>query len=124
MPVYEYWCNNCMNKVDLYFARFTCEVPACPKCNRKTMKRIFSTFAVQKSYQDVYDGILSDSQLIKGMMHNDPKALAEWNKRMSCGEPVAPEYRETLERMGRGEIPETSSDGSLPDSNTLTIEEM
>ena len=66
---------------------------------------------VQKSYKDIYDNILSDAQLMKGMMGNDPRALVEWNKRMSGGEPVAPEYRETMEKMERGEMP-TSPIGS------------
>jgi len=69
------------------------------------MQRLFSSFSTHKSSKDVYDSILSDSQMTKGLMHNDPQALAEWNKRMSGGEPVAPEYRETIERMERGEMP-------------------
>jgi hypothetical protein len=60
---------------------------------------------VQKSYKDIYDSILSDSQLIKGMMNNDPRALVEWNKRMTGSEPVSPEYQETIERMEHGEMP-------------------
>jgi len=36
------------------------------------------------------------------MMRNDPRALAEWNRRMSGGEKVAPEYEEITERMRRG----------------------
>jgi hypothetical protein len=39
------------------------------------------------------------------MMRNDPKAMAEWNKRMSGGEKTAPEYEEVIERMERGEWP-------------------
>jgi len=73
---------------------------------------------VQKGYKEVYDSILSDSQLTRGLMSNDPKALAEWNKRMSGGEPVATEYQETLEKMEHGEMPVTNtreSPGSTPD---------
>jgi hypothetical protein len=39
------------------------------------------------------------------MMRNDPRALAEWNKRMSSGEKSPPEYEEITERMERGEWP-------------------
>ncbi len=48
-------------------------------------------------------------------MNNDPRALAEWNKKMSGGEPVAPEYRETLERMERGNMP--SNPAAAQDTN-------
>jgi len=58
-----------------------------------------------KTYKDIYEDILSDSQLTRGMLRNDPRALAEWNKRMSQGEKIAPEYQEMIERMEKGEMP-------------------
>jgi len=60
---------------------------------------------MSKSSGDIYEGILNDSQLKKGMLRNDPRALAEWNRRMSSGEKVAPEYEETVGRMEHGEMP-------------------
>jgi hypothetical protein len=39
------------------------------------------------------------------MMADDPRALAEWNRRMGQGEEVAPEYEEMLGRMDKGEMP-------------------
>jgi hypothetical protein len=39
------------------------------------------------------------------MMRDDPRAIAEWNKRMSGGEKSPPEYEEITERMERGEWP-------------------
>ncbi|MDD5312564.1 MAG: zinc ribbon domain-containing protein [Dehalococcoidia bacterium] len=105
MPIYEYWCGNCRRKLDLFSATYTTEVPHCPECRKDSLQRLFSSFSTQKSYKDVYDSILSDTQMTKGLLHNDPQALVEWNKRMSGGEPVAPEYRETIERMEKGEMP-------------------
>ena len=49
---------------------------------------------MHKTYKDVYEDILSDRELTQGMMSNDPRALAEWNRRMSGGEKVGPEYEE------------------------------
>jgi len=60
---------------------------------------------MHKTYKDIYEDILSDPKLTQGMMRNDPKALVEWNKRMSGGEKVSPEYEEITERMERGEWP-------------------
>jgi hypothetical protein len=56
---------------------------------------------------DDYEDILSDSRLVQGLEQNDPRALAEWNRRMSRGmdEEVEPEYQEMLERMDAGEMP-------------------
>lgn len=105
MPVYEYWCHNCKSKVEIYLTKFEETAPACPKCKSNSLQRKFSTFMVKKSYKEVYDNILSDAQLMRGMMNNDPKALAAWNSKMSGGEPVEPEFKESLERMEHGEMP-------------------
>jgi hypothetical protein len=56
---------------------------------------------------DAYEDILSDRQLTQGMMHNDPRAIAEWNKKMSSGEKAPAEFEEITERMERGEWPST-----------------
>jgi putative FmdB family regulatory protein len=109
MPVYEYWCSACKARVEIYQTRFSEACPACPRCQGNTLSRRFSNFMVQKSYKDVYDNILSDAQLTRGLMNNDPRALAEWNNKMSGGEPVAPEYQETMDRMQSGELPSPGS---------------
>jgi len=78
---------------------------------------------VQKSHKDVYDNILSDGQLTKGLMNNDPKALAEWNKRMSGSEPVAPEYQETLGRMEMGQMPTSPLESESASNSSQSTEE-
>ncbi|MCK4331644.1 MAG: zinc ribbon domain-containing protein [Dehalococcoidia bacterium] len=105
MPIYEYWCRQCQRKVTLYLPTFSQSSPSCPQCGKNTLQRLFSTFSVRKTDKDVYEDILSDSQLTKAMLRDDPRALVEWNKRMSRGEEVAPEYKEMIDTMERGEIP-------------------
>jgi hypothetical protein len=39
------------------------------------------------------------------MMRDDPRALTEWNRRMTGGEKSSPEYEEITDRMERGEWP-------------------
>jgi hypothetical protein len=82
-------------------------LPPCPCCGNSQLKRIFSTFSVQKTQSDVYEDILSDRELTQGMMRDDPRAIAEWNRRMNSGEKSSPEYEEITERMDRGEWPVT-----------------
>jgi len=108
MPVYEYRCNNCRRRVSVYL-RNVATPPKCPQCGSKDLSRLFSTFAVRGTYKDVYEDILGDNQLTSAMLHNDPRALAEWNKRMSRGMETGTEpseYDEHLERMEHGEWPE------------------
>jgi hypothetical protein len=53
----------------------------------------------------VYEDILSDSQLVRGLEQNDPRALAAWNRRMSqaAGEGITPESEEINARLEAGE---------------------
>jgi putative FmdB family regulatory protein len=105
MPVYEYWCRQCKKKVTQYVRGFS-DVPkaVCSNCGGEDLRRIFSSFAVHKADVDVYDDILSDNKLVKGMMADDPRALAEWSRRMegSSGD-SSPEYEEMLQRLDKGE---------------------
>jgi len=107
MPIYEYRCDSCRRIVSLYRQSSSLPPPPCPHCGNSELKRIFSTFSVQKTYRDVYEDILSDRELTQGMMRDDPRAIAEWNKRMSSSEKSPPEYEEITERMERGEWPVT-----------------
>jgi len=105
MPLYEYLCRSCQRKFTLYMQTYSQPSPTCPHCGTDAPQRLFSTFSTRKTYKDVYEDILTDNQLTRAMMNNDPRALSEWNKRMSQGEPVAPEYEEMVERMDKGEMP-------------------
>ena len=71
------------------------------------MSRVFSRFAVRRSKNDksVYDDILSDRKLTQGLMRNDPRALAEWSRKMSraADEDVTPETNEIMDRLDAGE---------------------
>ena len=107
MPIYEYWCDSCRRVVSSYRRSSSAPPPPCPRCGSSQLKRIFSTFSVQRTYKDVYEDILSDRELTQGMMRDDPRAIAEWNKRMSGDEKSSPEYEEITERMERGEWPAT-----------------
>lgn len=82
-------------------------VPSCNWCGSEELTRIYSSFAVRKSSSDksVYEDILSDKKLTDGLMRNDPRALAEWSRKMSraADEDTTPETEEILERMDAGE---------------------
>jgi putative FmdB family regulatory protein len=105
MPIYEYWCAACGRKATIYQPKYTSALPPCPYCGSNQLRRMLSAFSMRKTYKDIYEDILSDRELTGGMLGNDPRALAEWNRRMSGGEKVAPEYEEIMERMERGELP-------------------
>ncbi len=108
MPIYEYRCNNCHCRVSILVRIASKASVTCPNCGGNELNRLFSTFSVTKSDQDIYEDILSDKQLVRGLETNDPRALAEWNKRMSRGEEVAPEYEEIMDTLEAGEMPDVN----------------
>ena len=108
MPIYEYSCNNCRRRVEVFVQGYSPPPnPTCTRCGSKDLDRIFSKFAVRRSKSDksVYDDILSDSKLTHGLMRNDPRALAEWSRKMSqaADEDTTPETEELMDRMEAGE---------------------
>ena len=106
MPIYEYRCHGCHRRVSILVRSPSESSITCPNCGSLELNRLFSAFSVRKSDQAVYEGILSDSQLVGGLENDDPRALAEWNKRMSRGEKVGPEYEEVLDNLEAGQWPD------------------
>ena len=106
MPVYEYRCNNCHRRVTILVRDFSEPAITCPNCGSTKLNRLLSSFSVRRRGKSNYDDILSDSRLVRGLERNDPRALVEWNKKMSQGdEEISPEYEEMLDRMEAGEMP-------------------
>ncbi len=108
MPIYEYRCNNCRRRVEVFAQGFSSlPKPSCTRCGSEDLTRMLSKFAVRRSKSDksVYDDILSDSKLTRGLMRNDPRALAEWSRKMSraADEDITPETEELMDRMEAGE---------------------
>ena len=105
MPVYEYRCNDCRRKIALYVKGFS-QSPevSCTACGSQNLTRLFSSFAIHKPDKAIYEDILSDSRLVRGMEENDPRALAEWSRRMGEGTgEIGPEYEDMMQRLEKGE---------------------
>ncbi len=110
MPIYEYRCGSCKKKVSIFSRGFeTNPSTKCPQCGSNDLSKLFSTFRMGKGEtyyrKDFYEEILGDNQLVKGMYNNDPRALAQWNKKMmtATGDDLAPEYEGFQERLESGE---------------------
>ncbi len=110
MPVYEYRCGDCERRVSLFSRGFETDPSAkCPQCGSSDLSRLFSSFKIGKGdtyyRKDFYEEILGDHQLVKGLERSDPRALAQWNKKMmsATGDEIAPEYEGFQERLESGE---------------------
>ena len=123
MPIYEYWCPQCCRRFTIYLPSFSASPPPCPECGKSILERRFSTFSVARTSSNIYESILNDTQLKRGMLRNDPKALAEWNRRMGGGEKVAPEYEEMVQRLEHGEMPAEPSGGGTGEPEKKPLQE-
>jgi putative FmdB family regulatory protein len=111
MPIYEYYCFDCRKRVSLFFRTFSeasNEAAHCPVCTGNRLRRLVSRVAVLKSEESRLDD-LADPSFMAGLENEDPRALASFMRKMSdeMGEPLDPEMTEVVERLERGESPES-----------------
>lgn len=109
MPVYEYLCQSCKNKVGvrLSFAEYGRKKPVCPVCGGKELRRTIGRVRIAKSEDQRLDA-LSDPSAFGDIDENDPKSLARAMKKMGSemGEDLPPEFDEITGRLEAGESPE------------------
>lgn len=115
MPIYEYRCGGCRRKVSIFFRGFsTVGEAVCPRCGSMDLTRVMSRVAVLRGGggEGDDDGDLDPTAMLEGLDENDPRSVARWARRMSdeMGEPIEPEFEETLSRIEAGEDPERVMD--------------
>jgi len=117
MPVYEYRCQNCQQKVGvrLSFAEYGKVTPKCPLCGSAQLKRAISRVRIAKS-EDARLEAMSDPSSFGDLDENDPQSVARFMRKMGSemGEDLGPEFGEVVDRLESGESPE-SIEGSMPD---------
>jgi putative FmdB family regulatory protein len=104
MPIYEYRCNGCDRRVQLFFRSFSAVAdPACPHCQSKDLGRVPSRVAIVRSEDSVLDD-LSDPASFENVDYNDPRSVADWAKRMgeASGEDLGDDYEEMIDQMAAG----------------------
>jgi len=100
MPIYEFECNECGQRVSHFQRRIAdTAAPACPRCRSQNLRRLVSRFAVVRSAEDSFD----DSDL-DGLDGDDPEAMARWARSMGdeIGEDLGSEFDAPLGGLGGG----------------------
>ncbi len=119
MPIYEYYCYDCRQRVSVFFRSFSAasdDAALCPTCEGKRLYRLVSRVSVIKSEESRMEGLADDSSLMAGLESEDPRALAHFMRRMSdeTGEPLDAEMSDVLNRLESGQSPE-EIEAALPD---------
>ena len=107
MPIYEYRCNACGRRSQLFFRSFSAVGEArCPHCQSEDVGRIPSRVAMVRS-ESSYQDFLTDPSNFEGIDYDDPQAVAEWAKKIgqAAGVDVGPEYEEMVEQLEQGDAP-------------------
>jgi putative FmdB family regulatory protein len=117
MPIYDYQCPACHNRVSLQmtYAEYGVKKTVCPICGSKDLKRLISRVRVAKT-EDQRLAAASDPSFLSGVDENDPKSIARAMKKMGqeMGEDLPPEFNEITSRLESGESPD-SIEKSMPE---------
>ncbi len=117
MPIYEYRCQSCQNKVGvrLSYAEYGVKQPVCPVCGSKNLKRAIGRVRIAKSEDRRLDD-MADPSFLGDVDESDPKSIGRALKKMGkeMGEDLPPEFGEITERLEAGEDPE-AIEKSMPE---------
>jgi putative FmdB family regulatory protein len=118
MPIYEYLCPACHNRVNLHmtYAEYGVKRAICPVCGGKDLKRLISRVRVAKSEEQRLEAAADPSAYLGGVDENDPKSIARAMKKMGreMGEDLPPEFDEITNRLESGESPD-AIEKSMPE---------
>ncbi|MEZ4512555.1 MAG: FmdB family zinc ribbon protein [Chloroflexota bacterium] len=117
MPYYDYLCQTCRRPARLFFtyAEYGVKTAVCPHCQSEHLKRRIRRVALAKSEDARLDNF-SDDAMLAGFDEDDPQAMGRFMRKMSqeMGEDLGDEFNEVVDRLEKGESPE-SIEKALPD---------
>jgi len=108
MPTYEFRCNNCNHKFEIYltYREYGNKPIHCPACDHPEPERVIKPVRVTRSGSERFDE-LADPANLAGL-DEDPRALGKMMRQMSreLGEDMGPEFDEVVNRLEKGQSPE------------------
>jgi putative FmdB family regulatory protein len=109
MPTYDYICNNCNQRFDVFltFAEYGKKAVTCVHCKSKNVRRRMTKVRIAKSEDSRMDAMADDFSGIEGL-EDDPKAMGRMMRQMGkqMGEEMPPEFDEVVGRLEAGQSPE------------------
>lgn len=105
MPIYEYRCKSCGRRAQLFFRSFSAvSTPVCPHCQSTDLDRLASRVAIVRSESSQMD-YFSDPTNFADVDYENPRAMAEWAKRMgeAAGVDMGDDYEQMVEELASGD---------------------
>ena len=117
MPSYDFICNNCNQRFDVFlsYSEYGKKAVNCAHCGSKDVRRRMSRVRIAKSEEGRMDSMADDFSGFEGL-ENDPKAMGRMMRKMGkqMGEEMPPEFDEVVDRLESGQSPE-DIEKSIPD---------
>jgi putative FmdB family regulatory protein len=108
MPTYEYRCQKCKKRFELFlsYAEYEKASISCPACGSTDIQRLIGKVRIAKSEESRIENMVDPSNL--DGIEDDPKALGRLMRRMGkeMGEEMDPEFDEVVSRLEKGQDPE------------------
>jgi len=106
MPTYDYICNNCNQRFDVFltFAEYGKKTVTCAHCKSKNVRRRMTKVRIAKSEDSRMESMASG---LDGL-DDDPKEMGRMMRKMGkeMGEEMPPEFDEVVGRLEAGQSPE------------------
>jgi len=119
MPIYEYRCNTCRNRLAVLARTVNAPPPRCERCGRSDVTRLLSRFAAPRSEEARMEALADPSSLAQ-VDERDPKSVARWMQRLGreTGADLGDGFEEEIERAaGDGTGDGESAAESFPGAN-------
>jgi putative FmdB family regulatory protein len=107
MPIYQYDCAGCQNRVDVFFRSASSAAdPVCPECGGTDLERVMSRFARARSEADRLASIDVDAEIGR-LGKGSVGEFGRWSKRLGkeLGEDLGREFAQLAERAEAGDDP-------------------
>jgi putative FmdB family regulatory protein len=120
MPTYDYICNNCQQKFDVFmsYSEYGKKTVRCIHCGSDNVKRRVNRIRIAKSEErrmESMESMLGGSGDLADL-EKDPQALGQMMRKMGkeMGEELPAEFDEVVDRLESGQSPE-EIESALPD---------
>jgi len=119
MPIYEYRCEACRQRVSVFVKRMGAEAERCPRCGGTRLVRLYSRFALARSEESRLERLADDAALA-GVDENDPKSVARLMRRMGSelGEEAGPEFEQAIDELEQASPEDLAADHDQPDAES------
>ena len=117
MPTYDFICNKCNQRFDVFlsYSEYGKVTVTCTNCGSRNVRRRLTKVRIAKSEDSRLDSMADDFSGFEGL-EDDPKAMGRMMRKMGkkMGEELPPEFDEVVDRLESGQSPE-EIESALPD---------